>query len=102
MTSDPHMISDDALNARYSDQHVIAVRSSCEHTGDDFIEALARVRVAKPGQVASFLLAAKRGLYRETGEYSQAALKAQMQRKPRPTCRPMAGHGSNAYRTWSR
>lgn len=40
MATDPHMISDEALNARYSDEHVIAVRSACEYTdsGDSCLQ----------------------------------------------------------------
>ncbi|MFC6790554.1 hypothetical protein ACFQE0_13655 [Methylobacterium komagatae] len=89
--TDPHMISDAALDALYSDDDTLARAFACEHTGDMTRETWARIQADKPAQARPFLLALKRGLYRETGEYTQAALNARMARKPRPKARPMAG-----------
>lgn len=89
--TDPHMISDAALDVRFSDEDTLTRAFACEYTGDMTRETWALIQANKPEQARPFLLALKRGRYRETGEYTQAALRARMARKPRPAPRPMAG-----------
>ncbi len=61
------MLSDDALNARYSDEETIAIVMADEEDRPAF----ERCRANKPERVPAFLLAKKRGLYRETFEYQR-------------------------------
>jgi hypothetical protein len=88
---DPHMISDEALDALYSDEDTLARAFACEHTGEMTRETWERIQADKPAQARPFLLAMKRGRYRETGAYTQAVLGARMANKRRPKPRLMAG-----------